>query len=320
LIAKVVHAGPGGTHVPSRSSPSRKRAPIIIGVALSMLIHGLGLWLVIERNPIVVKPPPRDPIVVSLATEPNKEPIQPELPSAPKAGSAPARPASPPRAAPKKPAVRPKQKREPLVARNSSPPIAPPIAPQTTPDLSAPDVSPKQAPAQDDMFTQIEAARKRRAEAAAEQQASQAGKQGSQQEESARGNSIALANIARSLKNAQGARQDNSGGVFEVRELGSHRAEFMFYGWSANSRRNSTRLVTVEQGTEDDIRIAVVKKMIDIIRQEKSDSFVWQSHRLGRQLELSARPEDQAELQQFLIREFFPDYISPPRASRSGRG
>ena len=51
-----------------------------------------------------------------------------------------------------------------------------------------------------------------------------------------------------------------------------------------------------------------MKKMIELIREEKEGDFIWESHRLGRQITLSARLQDSAELQQFLLREFFSDY------------
>ena len=89
----------------------------------------------------------------------------------------------------------------------------------------------------------------------------------------------------------------------------------MFRGWNPSSRWNSLRLVTVERGTEVDIETAVVKKIIDVIREKKTGDFLWDSHRLGKTLTLSARPEDSAELQRFLMREFFPDY----RLGVSGR-
>lgn len=162
----------------------------------------------------------------------------------------------------------------------------------------------------DDMSTQLEAARKRRADALAREQAANGS---SEQSEARHDNSIALANIAESIKHGNGDKRDDSGGIFSIRHLGYHDAEFMFYGWSANSRRNSSRLVVVEQGTEADIQIAVVKKMIEIIREQKPDDFIWKSDRLGKDITLSARPENNSELEQFLMREFFQEYVPPAR-------
>lgn len=299
---------------------ARQRTSIVVGVMLSVLIHAIGVWLVIGRSPLVIKPPSlgQERIVVSLLPQATEAPAQSKMPAPANPGPESSLKSSPSGPAATRKAPRPKQSRKPAIARNT----APPIHPKTTPVVPESDLPRREMSIPDDMFTQLEALRKRRAEANAEERASQSGNSSSQEEEAKRANSVALANIAESLKGLNGTRSDNSGGVFELRHLGIRNADFMFYGWNASSRRSSKRLVTVEQGAEVDIQTAVVKKMIEIIREEKSDTFVWESHRLGKQLTLSARPEDSAELQQFLIREFFPDYsFSVPRgASRSGRG
>jgi hypothetical protein len=49
----------------------------------------------------------------------------------------------------------------------------------------------------------------------------------------------------------------------------------------------------------------LVRKMIELIRSHYQGDFNWESHRLGRVIVLSARIEDNAELEAFLIREFF---------------
>jgi hypothetical protein len=264
-----------------------------------------------------MKPPApgEERIIVSLESGVTEAPIQSKTPPPTDSGPVASLQASRPGTAAKRAAPKPKQSRKPVIARNA----VPAITPKAMPVVPEPDAPHRETSIQDDMFTQLEAARKRRADANA---ASQAGNRSSQDDESQRANSVALANIAESLKGANGVRRDNTGGVFQIRRLGFRNAEFMFYGWSTTSRRNSMRLVTVEQGAEVDIQIAVVNKMIEIIREEKSDNFIWESHRLGKQITLSARPEYSADLQQFLIQEFFPDYIpsASTGANRSGRG
>jgi hypothetical protein len=47
--------------------------------------------------------------------------------------------------------------------------------------------------------------------------------------------------------------------------------------------------------------------MIAIIREYEREDFLWESHRLGRSLMLSARAKDNAGLEEFMIREFFED-------------
>jgi hypothetical protein len=45
--------------------------------------------------------------------------------------------------------------------------------------------------------------------------------------------------------------------------------------------------------------------MIEIIRDREPGDFVWVSQRLGRNVNLSARPSDNAGLEDFLMQEFF---------------
>jgi hypothetical protein len=46
--------------------------------------------------------------------------------------------------------------------------------------------------------------------------------------------------------------------------------------------------------------------MIAIIRDHESEDFIWESQRLGRDVRLSARLSDNAGLEDFMMREFFP--------------
>jgi hypothetical protein len=49
----------------------------------------------------------------------------------------------------------------------------------------------------------------------------------------------------------------------------------------------------------------MVKKMITLIREHYQGDFNWDSQRLGRTIVKSARLEDNAELEEFLMMEFF---------------
>ena len=126
--------------------------------------------------------------------------------------------------------------------------------------------------------------------------------------ESERANRIARDNIA-FQQNGNGANRDKSGGVFQVRQIGLHNASFMFRGWNTNFKRDSVQLIDVDQGGEEDIENAVVKRMIELIRSQKPDEFVWDSHRLGRSITLNAGAAYEGELRQFLLKEFFPTYV-----------
>jgi hypothetical protein len=137
--------------------------------------------------------------------------------------------------------------------------------------------------------------------------------------ESDRAKRIALANIGRANAAGQsnGSDKDDTGGVFSV-DKSYHSAEVKFRGWNTNFKRKWLQQIHVEQGAEQDIETAVVKEMIKIIRKEKQGDFQWESHRLGKVVTLSARPEDERELQAFLMKEMFPEYTqgSAPRPSR----
>jgi len=47
--------------------------------------------------------------------------------------------------------------------------------------------------------------------------------------------------------------------------------------------------------------------MIAIIRETESNDFKWTSRRLGATQMLSARPSDNAHLEEFLLSDFYPE-------------
>ena len=85
----------------------------------------------------------------------------------------------------------------------------------------------------------------------------------------------------------------------------------MFYGWNKDIRRDTAHTIEVRKGQHANIRLAVVRRMIAIIREYEKEDFVWESHRLNRDVTLSARPRDTAGLEAFLIEEFFEDPRRP---------
>jgi hypothetical protein len=88
-------------------------------------------------------------------------------------------------------------------------------------------------------------------------------------------------------------------------------AEFSFYGWNPDIRRDTGQVIQVRKGNNPDIRLAVVRRMIAIIRSHKEDDFTWESPRLNRVVTKSARLKDSAELEDFLMQEFFEDDRRP---------
>ncbi len=95
------------------------------------------------------------------------------------------------------------------------------------------------------------------------------------------------------------------GGIFEITRMNFDDAEFLFFGWNSDARRGKTQAYEVRLGDNGDMRIAVVRRMIAIIREHEQGSFRWRSWRLGRIVVLSARPEDNAGLEDFMLQEFF---------------
>ena len=94
-------------------------------------------------------------------------------------------------------------------------------------------------------------------------------------------------------------------GIFEITSLSGRHAAFAFKGWTndySNARRESFE---VEASSGQDVRLVMIKKMISLIRRHYDGDFNWESQRLGREIVKSARLEDSAELEEFMMMEFF---------------
>ena len=99
--------------------------------------------------------------------------------------------------------------------------------------------------------------------------------------------------------------QTGTNGIFEIRRKSFSRGQFSFRGWKQNYSNSRLELIDVEAGADNNIDLAIVKKMIEIIRREYQGDFRWDSARLGRMVVLSARMQDNARLEAFLMQEFF---------------
>jgi hypothetical protein len=109
-------------------------------------------------------------------------------------------------------------------------------------------------------------------------------------------------NLSRNLQTL--ARGPGTGGIFQILRKGDRTAEFAFNGWQGDARR-WREVIEVDAGPGGDVELAIVRRMIALIRGHYSGDFNWESHRLGRVVVLSARPEDNEGLEEFLVREFF---------------
>jgi type IV secretory pathway VirB10-like protein len=175
-------------------------------------------------------------------------------------------------------------------------------------EMTQAEPKPVAPPQEVDMAAYVEARRKQRGATQAQSE------QPAEESENDRATRIAKANIAAANGRSRGDDSNETGGVFSLSNKTFHSADLKFRGWNPNFKRRWLQQVAVEQGTEVDIETAVVKKMIELIRKEKSGDFDWDSQRLQRVVKMSARPEDTAELQAFLFKEMFPDYRPGPGA------
>lgn len=156
--------------------------------------------------------------------------------------------------------------------------------------------APETKPAASDLSAYIEAQRRARGAPAQDPPV---------ENEDARRNRIIAGNLGSARDRTFGYDPSRSGGVFHIERLDYDYAEFIFFGWNKDISRNAKQLIEVRKGNNSDIRIAVVRKMVAIIREYEQEDFLWVSQRLGRSLTLSARPRDRAGLEDFMMREFF---------------
>ena len=273
---------------------------IRVAIALSILIHITALW----RLPQVRLSPPgtpeRDDTRSTLSVY-----LVPPAPSPPRLPSPPWRAAPAPtlRAAPSKSAPRPKSTPR-IIAREQPEHHAPP--PANTPSVAA--SPPERRPAGDDLSSYIEAKRRAREESARPPApANTATKAPPTEDDATRIDRIVAANLTPPHTMSFGYDPTQRGGIFHIEHMSDDAAEFMFYGWHKAMRRNMAQLIEVRKGGNPDIRIAVIRKMIAIIRDYEKTDFLWESRRLGRNVTLSARARDNAGLEDFLMAEFFGD-------------
>jgi hypothetical protein len=269
---------------------------IWLAVAFSILIHIAALW---QALPHMLKPMSEGleqgngSLSVQLAPPPapRAPPPEPEPEPAPKVIARP-----PP------PKVRPSVQVPPVIALNKPPPVAP-AQPTQTPAPPV-EVAPPARPPADNDFSSSVAARQRARDGATTQPSPGAVEPAPLETEAARARRIATANLT-PRQQVFGYDPAAGGGVFQIRQMGLNEAVVAFFGWNREIKRKSLQLIDVSRGNNSDIRIAVVRKMITIIREYSNDDFQWESR--GRIVTLSARPRDNAGLEEFLLRDFFPD-------------
>ncbi|MEP7329583.1 MAG: hypothetical protein ABI777_10255 [Betaproteobacteria bacterium] len=297
-----------------RAHSNSVRIPIVwVAIVLSLLVHLAAMWEFLPRlSQLSLEGPDKQgisPLSVKLAAPPGPRttPSAPAAPDTPAIAAAtirppPPRPLRPSRPSPAPPPVAVIPPTPDTQALRMPPPVAPPAAP------APPQTRP---PIETDMASYIAARRRERGEPEPSGSQGVAPNAPPVNDERARRDKIVAENLASVRTPTFGGEPRNGGGMFQLRQLGLDEAQFMFFGWNTDIRRKVNQRIDVQRGNNPDIRIAVVRKIIAIIRTQESGNFRWQSLRLGRDLNLSARVEDTAELEAFMMREFFENDQSP---------
>ncbi len=268
---------------------------IWVTVALSLLIHGAALWWLMPRLSLLSpemsergKSSPR--LTVQLAPLPSPRPAPAPSPALE------ATPPPPPKIKakpPKTPRPRPKP---PVMALNRPAPVP-----------AAPVIAPAPSPPVGDMQSYIEARRRARSETTASaESAPKAPNIPPVEDENARRNRIVTDNLASQRPLTFGYDPSQGGGMFQIVRMAYDNADYLFFGWNKDIQRKTKQLIEVRKGNNSDIRIAVVRSMIALIREHEQGDFLWESPRLGRDIMLSARLRDNAGLEEFLMSDFFP--------------
>ena len=245
-----------------------------IAIVISLIIHAVILFFVLPQliKPNSVFPPPQALTITLNKPQPQKNP-EPET-------------------KPKPPKPEPKHQK---IIKKVTPPVMATQKPQINNQFQVPTKQPeppKPTPADQpvDMMALVNANRQRRQ---SEEQSATAKERGTPNEDQR--DAVIKRNLA----------QEGTNGIFQVRDVGLHTAQLSFKGWKNNYNNARLEIFDVQAKPGETIELAIVRKMIVIIRKDYSGDFEWESQRLGHSITKSARIEDTAELEQFLMREMF---------------
>jgi hypothetical protein len=179
-------------------------------------------------------------------------------------------------------------------SKNAKPPVFKVPEVLATPK-PAPEHLPQEKPPETDMFAALNAKR-----AAREAQEGDAARQNAVAEAAEQG----LTEEQKRDERIKNNLKSGTNGIFEIKRLESKNASFSFKGWTDYSNVK-LQYYEVEASEGQDVRLVMIRRMIAIIREHYNGDFPWESHRLGRTITKSARQEDGAELEDFLMQEFF---------------
>ena len=291
--------------LPYASPRDSVRIPTVwLAVAVSLALHLLVLWglprldLRELLNPF--ESDKQGEQAGSLAVRLAPPPPRPVSPPPVAAAPAPAAPPRAPREPPRKEKIltteRPSASSVPVAPPK---PAAAPAAPAPAP-APAPAEAAKPAPPMD--FAAMVEARRRARTPDNAPRPPDAQPQETEQERHSR---QVAENLGLNRAPSFGTNKNAGGGIFQIIRLTPEEASFAFFGWNKLIRRNSMQTMDVKRGEHASIELAVVRRMIAVIRETTTGDFTWESQRLGRDVELSARVADQPQLETFLVAEFF---------------
>jgi hypothetical protein len=266
----------------------------LIAFLISLIIHAIVLFFVVPKlkQAPEVEPPPFEVVLAQPEATPQPLPLPPE----PIAEPLP----EPPKEMPvKKPAAKPKVMTKPMDKKSKPTDFTVPDVlevPKETPNKVPENTPNKPDDKPVDMMAYVN---KKRAERDA------------QESDAARINAEAVAKEkGPSEEEKRDAKiksnfQNGTNGIFEITSLSGQNATFTFLGWMSDYSASHRQYFEVEAPRGQDVRRVMMRRMISLIREHYQGDFNWESHRQGRTIVLSARPEDSSGLEDFLMVEFF---------------
>jgi hypothetical protein len=296
----VAEAPPAATALGHDEPPRYDRITvraITIAIVLSLFVHVVILVSPLMDTVTQEQKPPADeigPLTVSIATPP-PPPSPTPLPQKPTVEEPTPTPTPKPQAVKPKP-IAPRPPSQIAINRGNTPPFV--VPPPTTAQPPTPQQTP--TPPVASSFEE---------ELAIRQRARRAQNGGAPDDvvesESERANRIAKANIMAQQRAANPGQDPNqSGGMFDHLRTGVNEAEFVFNGWNRDFQRGMGKTYEVHS-KDGDIQMAVVRQMIEIIREREPGDFTWYGS-AHKEVVMSARPKDQKELELFLLKEMYP--------------
>ncbi len=233
--------------------------------ALSVLVHGVALWLIVPRLPLLSpgseETQATDRLQVQLAALPPPAPAPPPQPSLP----APARESRAILSARPRPRNAPPPETPPvLVVPPHDVPKMPTPPPPAPPAVAAP--AQPAPPVAGDLSSLIASRRRARGESPVQVES-----------DSERRDRMVVASMPATQSPIAGRQMKRGGGLFEITRMTYDDAQFLFFGWNKDAGSRTTQAYDVRLGKNADMRIAVVRKMIAIIREQEPGDFDWQS-------------------------------------------